>query len=198
MKFPRAIKVLLRKLGIIDKTAKLSGREVRFLLYALIAFFTFVAWNVTEHHASQVREIEDFAEHRRSVGESNLPPLPEPVVENITETTDFGDEEHVIVIDLRPEDPTHDYLDPTAKSNMKNIVEALKNEGRGNEVVQGSFRGQYISHMGLAYRGQKHKKQRTRATISDIRANPHKKKSTRHPYARGHTNDIIYYQSKKG
>ena len=193
------MRLILRGLGL-RKHGKWSSREIRFLLYAVVALVMFTAWNVTENNATKVREIDDFADHRRAVGESNPLPLPAPVIENITQIVDFGDEEHVIVIDLRPEDPTHAYLDPNAKSNAKNIREAIKNEGKAGEVNTGLFRGQYLAHMDLGYKGTKHKKQRARGpTISEIRANPHsttKKKTTRHPYARGHTSDIVYYQTK--
>lgn len=195
----RYFRSLLRKAGL-GKSLKLSSRQVRFIIYAVVALCILVAWTTTESETSKAREVDDFADHRRTVAESSFV-FEEPVVENVTETFDFGDEEHVIVIDLRPDDPTHKYLDPNAKSNVKNIKEALKNEGKNKEVVNGQFRGQYLNHMALSYKGQKKKSKSHGPTISQIRANPHstsKKKTTRHPYARGHTQNVVYYQSKSG
>ncbi|QDZ19570.1 hypothetical protein HOP50_03g20880 [Chloropicon primus] len=183
---------------------KLSAKEVRFLLYAVVALCLLVAYATTGDEASRLGVAESFAEHRREVSESFYDEEP-PVVENMTsEAIDFGDEEHTVIIDLRPEDPTHKYLDPDAKVNRKNIKEAISSEGKEDELnVNGQFRGQYLSHMEL---GNSKKKARSRSqTISRVRANPHKtlskKGSTRRsrsPYARGHTADTVYYQSGGG
>ena len=65
--------------------------------------------------------------------------------------------------------------------------------------MNGQFRGQFLSHMDLGH--SKKKSKRRAPTISQVRANPHaalKKKSTRHPYARGHTHDTVYYHNNAG
>ena len=116
----RHVRRLARRYG------KLSQREVRFLLYAVIAFCLLIAYASTEDQVTDRVVAENFADHRREVGEVDLPSEDYgAVVENVTQVVEFGDEEHTIVIDLRPDDPTHSYLDPNAKVNKKNIKEAL-------------------------------------------------------------------------
>ena len=125
----------------LGRQKKLSPKEIRFLIYTAVALCMVAAYTTTgEEHTTRTREADKFVDHRREVGESTLV-LDEPVVENVTEAFDFGDEEHVIVIDLRPEDPTHKYMDPNAKSSLKNIKEAIKNEGKKKEVVKGQEEG---------------------------------------------------------
>lgn len=194
----RHVRRLARRYG------KLSPREVRFLLYAVIAFCLLVAYASTEDHVTDRVVAENFADHRREVGEVDLPSEDYgAVVENVTQVVEFGDEEHTIVIDLRPDDPTHSYLDPNAKVNKKNIKEALKQEGKNKEVVGGQFRGQYLSHMEI---GHSKKKPRSRhQTISQVRANPHStlrkrggSRGSRSPYSKTHTSNTVYYTSKGG
>ena len=113
----------------LGRQKKLSPREIRFLIYTAVALCMLAAYTTTEEHTTRTREADKFVDHRRELGESTLA-LDEPVVENVTEAFDFGEEEHVIVIDLRPEDPTHKYMDPNAKSSLKNIKEALRTRAR--------------------------------------------------------------------
>jgi len=186
----------------LGRQKKLSPKEIRFLIYTAVALCMVAAYTTTgEEHTTRTREADKFVDHRREVGESTLV-LDEPVVENVTEAFDFGDEEHVIVIDLRPEDPTHKYMDPNAKSSLKNIKEAIKNEGKKKEVVNGQFRGQQLSHMDLSFKGQKGKKPRSRGpSISEVRANPHATIGKKKPSSRHRANpasNAVYYQAKSG
>ena len=58
----RHVRRLARRYG------KLSPREVRFLLYAVIAFCLLVAYASTEDQVTDRVVAENFADHRREVG----------------------------------------------------------------------------------------------------------------------------------